>query len=296
MYCKNCGAAINENDSFCNQCGQPIQKNGTMQSNLNQDPIKNNDNDFNNSTQQYQNTSTGNSNTAKIIIIAILAIIFWLLGYGLCKLIFSVSDYSTIDQNNNYSQTTSTNKDSLVQDDSYSQTTSGTSNLLVNDTYEQTTTSNSSSDESNYIITYNETKVTFNVPSTLKIIGKYSSSDLKCIEKIDDEYGDFVAWIGEDYSSLNEYIKNVQDLAKSYKDGTMLNYNDVQISDVQTMTVNGNTFTYITLDYKLDSTQFKDAYIAYELDDDSVFHVELKEYELISSEELQELLTITISK
>ena len=60
--------------------------------------------------------------------------------------------------------------------------------------------------------------------------------------------------------------------------------------------MNNHTFTYMLLNYNMSSTQFKDAYIAYELEDDSLYTVELERYDLISSDELNDLLTITISK
>lgn len=268
MYCKNCGAVLNENDFFCKQCGQPIQTTNTIQSDFNQNSTPNYDNYSNNSFNQYQNTPKGNSNIGIIILIIVLAIVFWFIGYGLCKIAFNVKSESN-------------NNSAVVQDTNYSKTTSDNNN-------------NNSSNEANYIVTDNGIKVTFKLPSTLRIDNDYSSSCYKCIEKIDDDDNDFTAWIGEEYNSLNEYIEEVQDKAISKKSNN--DYSDVQISDIQTMTVNNYMFTYILLDYKMGSTQFKEAYIAYELEEDSLYSVELDRYDLISSDELKDLLTITISK
>jgi hypothetical protein len=89
-------------------------------------------------------------------------------------------------------------------------------------------------------------------------------------------------------------MEYVQDKANSRKSDNY--YSDVQISDIKTMNVNNYTFTYRYLDYKIGSTQFKEAYIAYKLEEDLLYSVELDRYDLISSDELKDLLTITISK
>lgn len=277
MNCKNCGAVLSDNDSFCKQCGHPVQSNNTTtQSYSNPNPTPNYNNYSTNNTYQYQNNPKGNSNVGKIILTIVLAIVFWLIGFGICKLIFDVKSATNFDDN----------KSALIQEDNVS--------LKDNSTAKSPSTDNNISSNSNYIITDNGIKVSFKLPNTLRIDTAYSDSNRKCIEKINDDDSDFVAWIGEEYGTLSEYIEDVKEKATSRKSNN--DYSDVQISDIKTMTVNNHTFTYMLLNYNMSSTQFKDAYIAYELEDDSLYTVELERYDLISSDELNDLLTITISK
>lgn len=220
----------------------------------------------NNQYSVYQNNSNNNnSNTSKIILIIVLAIVFWGIGFGLGKLIWGNDE--KIDINN--------------------------SQLTQQDTSNINNQSNKNQNRS-YIVTDYGMKVYFDVASTLKEDTSGSSDEeYRCFEK-DEEDNDLTIWIGEEYATMNEYMSDIEERANRRKQDS--EYNNVQLSEVKTKTVNGNTFSLRTLTYNMGNTKFKDLYIAYEIASESLYAIEVEEFQLLTDEELNGLLNITIEK
>lgn len=295
MNCKKCGAILNSNDLFCRQCGQAINNENEQIQNEEKQTVNayqdNNSTSYqpNNQYNQYNTyqNSSNNGGSGNIVLYIILAIVFLAVGFGLGKLLFGNEPKENTKPNS--SQTTYQEQESSKVDSSKNDNQSNNQSTTTKPS--QNTNKNSlyvSAEESG-------TKVTFNVPSTLKEDKEYSDEETRCIEKIDNDDDDFVAWISieEDYT-LSELIDDIEDTANNKINNS--DYNNVKLSETQTMTVNGKKFTYKKLDYAMESTKFEELYIAYEIDDETLYVIEIEDYNSISNSELEELLTITISK
>ena len=272
MFCKNCGAILGENDSFCKQCGQAVTLNNSSNVQQTIDFTSNKDTSSysnNENYSQYNNTPHNNM-VLKIIILIVLAIIFWFIGFGLCNLIFSNKNSSNDEANNS----------NIGQNDSETKNNSSTINNVQSGKH--------------YIITENGSKIYFELPNTLTIDTEVSDEESVYVEKINDEDESFGAWITEDYDSLDEYLEAVDYSVESKE--SREEYSNISVSDIKTTTVNGKKFSYRLLSYTLYSKNYTDAYIAYQIEDDSLYTVEIEGYNLINTEELNKLLTISISK
>lgn len=287
MNCKKCGAILNSNDVFCRQCGQAISnENNPNNETQGLNSYQNNNTNYqpNNQYNAYQNYSN-NGSVGKIILIIVLAIVFWAVGFGIGKLIWGDKE-KEVNKNNDSSQVISSKDESStnLQQKPSSSTSS-------------TTNQNTNSNKNSTYVTAEESgaKVYFNIPSTMREDKEYSDEEGRCIEKIDNDDDDFVAWISleEDYT-LSEFISDIEDTAENKRNNS--DYNNVQLSETETMTVNGKEFTYKKLDFAMESTKFNEFYIAYQLDNGDLYVMEIEDYTSISNAELQELLTITISK
>lgn len=256
MNCKNCGTILNSNDLFCKQCGQPVNnesnninntQNQTIQGQYNEQEYQSNQqyNNYNN----YNNTSN-NDGVGKFILIIVLAIVFWLVGWFLGKMMFG--------EKNNI------NNNSAI-----------------------------ASKNSSYIVTDSGVKVYFNVESTLKEYTSSSDEEYRCFEKI-GEYDDLTVWVGEEYATMSEYMLDIEDKANRRKQNS--EYSNVQLSEVKTKNVNGKNFLLRSLTYNMGDTEFRDLYIAYEIERESLYTIEVEEYQLLTDEELNGLLNITIEK
>lgn len=145
----------------------------------------------------------------------------------------------------------------------------------------------------NEIISYDgKTKITFKIPSGYK--SNYVSDNYKSIEK-----GDTAIKVSTSYGDKDEYYKDLQE-KKEYFEKEGSNYKNVTLSDVETMEVNGKTFNRSKLSYEYSSgsytTKFETTYIWSIISDESVVDFEIRGSEGITSQELEELLTINVEK
>lgn len=282
MNCKNCGAILNSNDIFCRQCGQSVnnnqaQNNETQRLNSYQN---NNTTNYqpNNQYNAYQNNSN-KSNISKIILMIVLAIVFWAIGFVLGKLIWGNDE--KIDTNN--SQLTQQSTSNINNQSNKNQ-----NSFVTNKNESQTNNQNRS-----YIITDYGMKVYFDVRGDLKEDTSSSDEEYRCFEKIGED-DDLIVWIGEEYSTMNEYMLEIENKANRRKQNS--EYSNVQLSEVKTKTVNGKEFSFRSLTYNMENTEFKDLYIAYEIANESLYAIEVEEFQLLTDEELNGLLNITIEK
>lgn len=153
-----------------------------------------------------------------------------------------------------------------------------------------------SSTGTNYMITDSDSKITFKVSNSLKEDAQYSDNNSKCLEKVNKNNNneDFVIWIREGYGTINEYMQDIEDQANNKKSKS--DYSNVQLSEIKTTTVNGNKFYYRLLDYNMGETKFKEAFFVYEIENDSLYTIEVEQYDVLSNEELNGLLSINVSK
>lgn len=149
------------------------------------------------------------------------------------------------------------------------------------------------SKKTSYIVTDNGTKVYFEVNGALVEDTEYSEVDDRCFEKEKGEDYSTI-WISEDYSTITDYMADMKDTADRMKNDS--EYNNVKLSEIKTKTVNGIQFTYRTLDYNIEDTEFHDLQIAYEIAEESLYTVEIEQYQLLNDSELNGLLNITIEK
>ena len=89
-------------------------------------------------------------------------------------------------------------------------------------------------------------------------------------------------------------MSDIEDKATRRKQNS--EYSNVQLSEVKTKNVNGKNFSLRSLTYNMGDTEFKDLYIAYEIASESLYAIEIEEYQLLTDEELNGLLNITIEK
>ena len=295
MNCKNCGAILNSDDIFCRQCGQSINNNNNqVQNNESQgfNSYQNNNttnyqpNNQYNQYNAYQNNSN-NSNIGRIILMIILAVVFWAVGFGLGKLIWENDENTNI----NNSQLTQQGTLETNNQSNKNQNSSVTNNKTNKNENANQTNNNARS----YIITEYGMKVYFDVANTLKEDTTSGSSDeeYRCFEKLGED-DDLTIWIGEEYATMNEYMSDLEDTANRRKQNS--EYNNVQLSEVKTKTINGNKFSLRTLTYNMGDTEFKDLYIVYEIASESLYAIEVEEFQLLTDEELNGLLNITIER
>ena len=288
MNCKNCGAILDSNDLFCKQCGKPVNnesnninntQNQTIQSTDTNSYSKYNAQDYQ-PNQQYNNynNTANNGNVGKVILIVALAIVFWAVGWFLGKMIFGEKN-----NNNNIDNTSLLS----ILNSSTNKNTNQESNKNTNNN-SATTSKNSS-----YIVTESGVKVYFNVESTLKEDTGSSDEEYRCFEKIGED-DDLTIWVGEEHTTMNEYMSYIEDKADRRKQDS--EYSNVQLSEVKTKNVNGKNFSLRSLTYNIGDTEFKDLYIAYEIASESLYAIEIEEYQLLTDEELNGLLNITIEK
>lgn len=284
MNCKNCGAILNSDDIFCRQCGQSINNNSNqVQNNESQgfNSYQNNNttnyqpNNQYNQYNAYQNNSN-NSNTGRIILMIILAIVFWAVGFGLGKLIWGNDENTNI------------NNSQLTQ-----QGTSETNNQSNKNQNSSVTNNKTNNQARSHIVTDNGMKVYFDVKGALKEDTSSSDEEYRCFEKLGED-DDLTVWIGEEYATMNEYMLDIEDKANRRRQNS--EYSNVKLSEVKTKTVNGKQFSFRSLTYNMGDTEFKDLYIAYEIASESLYAIEVEEFQLLTDEELNGLLNITVEK
>ena len=301
MNCKNCGAVLNSDEFFCKQCGQPINnESNNMNHTQNQtiqgpyiDSYSNYNGQDYQSNQQYNNYNNYNNKSnkgsvGKVILIIVLAIVFFAVGWFLGKMIFG--EKNSTNNLNNISSLSSLNSSNL-SNSSTNKNNNQENNKSINNN--SNNNSNTTSKNSSYIVTDSGMKVYFDVESTLKEDTSYSDEDYRCFEKMGED-ADLIVWICEDYSTMDEYISAIENKAERRKQNS--EYSNVQLSEVKTKNVNGKNFSLRSLTYNMGDTEFKNLYIAYEIAGESLYTIEVEEYQLLTDKELNGLLNITIEK
>ena len=149
----------------------------------------------------------------------------------------------------------------------------------------------------NVIKTYDDKKeIEFSIPDGFKADDS-ESSYYKTFEKEADDDTIKVDVSSEPDETLEGYFEDVKSITEYYEGDD--DYKNVQVSDVKEITVAGKTFKKVnfTYDYVIDEDEvhsYSDAYIAYEIDDDNLYTVEIDNDDLLSESELEKFLTITV--
>lgn len=318
MNCKKCGAVIDDTASFCNQCGQATDLINNQYENL--EGISN------------QNNSNNGKNNKALIIIIITAIIVALIGSIIGFVVFSNKNDNSDDSSSKSSSSKDKEDDddekedkdedkdtdeSEDEDEDEDEDKDADENEEEDKDEDKDANKNEEEDKdedkdadtedekdknpptntsanSSYIVTNDGIKVTFKIPSTLAEQSEYSDEEFRCIRKNTEDYSRFVAYISEDYGTLDEYMESVEDYVEYIEEEE--NYSNIELSEIKEMKVNGKTFKYRTLHFNYSTTSFKELYIACEIAEDSLYSVEVDEYDLITDKELEQLLTITVSE
>lgn len=149
-----------------------------------------------------------------------------------------------------------------------------------------------SNKEANIIKTYEDTSIKFNIPEGFEAYSQESDSYKLFEKKLND--GSIEVDVASEYSTLEEYIKDVKEKAEYYEKED--NYENVKMSDVEEVDIDGNKFKKITISYNYefldDKTPVTEAYIAYEVDKNNLYTVEINGANLIKDSELQQFLKI----
>lgn len=172
------------------------------------------------------------------------------------------------------------------------------SNLIGNTTvnndydYDDDDDDTTASVKDNVIITYDDKlKIIFTIPAGYEL--GYTSENYKSLEK-----DDISIKVSTSYGDKDEYYESLQENKEYYEEEA--NYKNVQLSDMQTMEVNGKTFYYATFSYEYSSagytTKYETKYVWSEVSGDNVVDFEIRGAENITTEELNKLLTIEVEK
>ena len=149
----------------------------------------------------------------------------------------------------------------------------------------------------NVIKTYDDKKeIEFSIPDGFKADDS-ESGYYKTFKKDVDEETIKVDVSSESSETVKGYFEDVKEMTEYYEEDD--DYKNVQVSDVKEITVAGNIFKKVnfTYDYVMDEDEvhsYSDAYIAYEIDGDNLYTVEIDNDHLLSESELEKFLTITV--
>lgn len=150
----------------------------------------------------------------------------------------------------------------------------------------------SSNKEVNIIKTYEDVSIKFNIPEGFDAYSQESDSYKLFEKKLND--GSIEVDVASEYSTLEEYINEVKEKAEYYEKED--DYENVKMSDVEELDINGNKFKKITISYNYefldDKTPVTEAYIAYEVDKNNLYTVEIDGANLMNDSELQQFLRI----
>lgn len=172
---------------------------------------------------------------------------------------------------------------------------SNTNTTLLEDderNIEDTKKEKTSNKEANIIKTYEDVSMKFNIPDGFEVYSQESDT-YKLFEKELDN-GEVEVDVASEYSTLEEYINEVKEKAEYYEKED--DYENVKISDVEELEIKGNKFKKITITYNYEfldnETPVTEAYIAYEVDKNNLYTVEINGANLISDSELEQFLSI----
>lgn len=146
----------------------------------------------------------------------------------------------------------------------------------------------------NEVKTYDDDLIKFEVPDSFEEYSNLDSEHYRLFKKQGRD-GTVDVDVSARYDTIDDYIQNIQNKVDSY--GKEDYYENVSVSDVETIEVNGNTFKKISFsyDYKYFDGETKNyitTYYAYEIDKDNLYTVEIENPNLINSNELESFLTI----
>ena len=176
-------------------------------------------------------------------------------------------------------------------------------NLTLNDNDNNSTNTNTIPQTNNTQISSNSVKsysgdmvVSYQVPSTFKS-GSYISENYKTYEK-----GDNVeVTITVETNTLEDFSKEI-DSSKEYFE-KLDDYKNVNVSDIQTLEVNGKQVKAKTLNYTYVSSvssdynvEYKNMYIYYPIDNKNNLNLEIEGYDKMTKGELNQFLNLSISK
>lgn len=153
-----------------------------------------------------------------------------------------------------------------------------------------TTTNSTTSTKDNEIISYDDKiKVTFKIPSGY--ISRYVSDNYRSLDK-----DDISIKIASQYGDKDKYYETLEDSEEYYEEEN--SYQNVKLSDMDSIEVEGKTFYYATFSYDYtgigDTITYETKYIWSEISDKYVVYFEIRNPGDVTTEELNELLTITV--
>lgn len=153
-----------------------------------------------------------------------------------------------------------------------------------------TTTSSTTETKDNEIISYDDkTKVIFKIPSGY--VSRYVSDNYRSLDK-----DDISIKIASQYGDKDKYYETLEDSEEYYEEEN--NYQNVKLSDMDSIEVEGKTFYYATFSYDYtgigDTITYETKYVWSEISDKYVVYFEIRNPEDVTTEELNELLTITV--
>ena len=257
MYCKNCGAKINEGDMFCGNCGQPIMRENSNQPEEVQKPVVENTQapiesapqqmpqqpapqpvqqpvsqqqpqqqpQITSGVQQKTNPSTeyksskSSFDSQKIIITIVLGIVFFVIGFECCKYYIANKAEEYLDDYYYYDDYNDYNNYNSY--DNYIQEEQNNT-LSVNNNQNNIAIGSTES----YLTDDNGTKVTFKVTNTLSIKENYSQWHRKRIERADDDDESML----KIYPEIQNY--NINEILNDYKNGFPEDFKNLKISEI----------------------------------------------------------------
>lgn len=153
-----------------------------------------------------------------------------------------------------------------------------------------TTTSSATETKDNEIISYDDkTKVIFKIPSGYT--SRYVSENYKSLDK-----DDISIKIASQYGDKDKYYETLEDSREYYEEEDR--YENVKLSDMDSIEVEGKTFYYATFSYDYtgigDTITYETKYVWSEISDKYVVYFEIRNPGDVTAEELNELLTITV--
>ena len=156
---------------------------------------------------------------------------------------------------------------------------------------EKQETKKNSSSADNIVKTYDGDEIKFSIPDDFEIYSSESDT-YKLFEKRTDN-GDIDVDVTVSYSTMDGYKKSIESKAKRYEEDEK--YSNVELSDPETVEVNGNKFTKQTLKYDYNgytTVTYNNEYYSYEIDSEYIYTVEIEGADLISDKEINTFLTI----
>lgn len=158
---------------------------------------------------------------------------------------------------------------------------------------EKNSSSNKTNLPENIVMTYDDEKIEFSIPAGFEIY----SSDSEYYKLFEKEVGDDTVDVdvSVSYSSLDEYIQEVKDTAAYYEKED--DYKNIKVSDMEEINIGGNKFYKMVISYEYEfwegeSEAYEDTYIAYEVDSDNVYTVEIENSNLIDSKDYEQFLNL----
>lgn len=155
----------------------------------------------------------------------------------------------------------------------------------------QSTSSSQAKLPENVLTTYGDQEIKFNIPTGFE---NYSS-DSEYYKLFQKKVGNgrVNADVSTTYKKLDQYMEDVKGKVDYYKDEQY--YENVNISDEEELDVGGNKFKkiIITYDSKLAQKNYKQLYIAHQIDEENLYLVEVDgPSELIDEREIEPFLTL----